>query len=258
MTSTTLQQTRPLAGRTAIVTGAASGIGAAIAERLAADGAAVALLSRRTDRLDELAARITKDGGTALSVAVDVTDQDSVDRGVEEISSRLGSVDLLVNAAGVMFSSPIQEGRTEEWARTIDTNVTGVLRLAGAFVPGLIAAAAEGRTADLVNISSIAADGVYPAFGVYSASKAAVTQLSASLRADLSPYDVRVTNLEPGLVDTELRTHVAGGSRAMIDGMFEQLGSLGAEDIADLIAYVVSRRRDINLRHLVALPTRQV
>jgi NADP-dependent 3-hydroxy acid dehydrogenase YdfG len=246
--------TLPLTGRTAVVTGAASGIGAAIAERLAADGASVALLARRTERLDELASRI---GGSAFGVGMDVTRQESVDRGVEVITERLGRVDLVVNAAGVMLAAPIQEARSDDWARMIDTNVTGVLRLIGAFTPDLIEAAASGGTADLVNISSIGSHLVFPGYGVYGATKAAVTQLSNAIRADLSPYDVRVTNVEPGLTESELGTHLSEEAQVGLESMFDAIGPIASADIADLVAYVVSRRREVNLSHLVVLPTRQ-
>jgi NADP-dependent 3-hydroxy acid dehydrogenase YdfG len=254
---TVLQQstsTLPLTGRTAVVTGAASGIGAAIAERLAADGASVALLARRTDRLDELAERI---GGSAFGVGMDVTQQSSVDRGVEVIGERLGRVDLVVNAAGVMLAAPIQEARSDDWARMIDTNVTGVLRLIGAFTPGLIEAAAAGGTADLVNISSIGSHLVFPGYGVYGATKAAVTQLSNAIRADLSPYDVRVTNIEPGLTESELISNMSQEAQVAVEGMLGAIAPIASADVADLVAYVVSRRREVNLSHLVVLPTRQ-
>jgi NADP-dependent 3-hydroxy acid dehydrogenase YdfG len=250
-------RTLPLTGRNAVVTGAASGIGAAIAERLAADGASVALLSRRTDRLEDLGTRITAAGGAAYSVGVDVTSQDSVDRGAEVIAERLGRVDLVVNAAGVMLAAPIQDRRADDWARMIDTNVTGVLRLIGAFTPDLIAAAAGGRTADLVNISSIGSHLVFPGYSVYGATKAALTQLSNALRADLSPLDVRVTNVEPGLTESELGTHLLDDQQEMLAGMFKAIGPLESADIADVVAFAVSRRRDVNLRHIIALPTRQ-
>jgi NADP-dependent 3-hydroxy acid dehydrogenase YdfG len=245
-----------LSGRIAVVTGAASGIGAATAERLAADGASVALVSRRTDRLEKLATRISTAGGTALAVPLDVTDPDSVARAAETIATRLGRVDLLVNAAGVLLETPVQA--VDEWVRTIETNVTGVLRVTAAFTADLVKTAAAGGTADLVNISSVMAHQEFPGYAAYSASKAAVTQLSASLRADLAPRDVRVTNIEPGIVDSELRTHVSDEEQATLAGVVEQVGALEAADIADLIAYAVTRRRDVNLSHLVALPLKQV
>jgi NADP-dependent 3-hydroxy acid dehydrogenase YdfG len=244
----------PLAGRNAVVTGAASGIGAAIAERLAANGAAVALVSRRQDRLDDLAGKL---GPQAFGVGMDVTSPDSVDAGVAQIHERLGQADLLVNAAGVMLAAPVEQVRLDDWTRMIDTNLTGALRLIGAFTPDLIAAGSQGRTADLVNISSIGAHLVFPGYGVYGATKAALTHLSTSLRADLSPYDVRVTNIEPGLTDTELATHLDADGQDLIAAMNDQIGALTANDIADVVTFAVSRRRELNLRQIIALPTRQ-
>ncbi|WP_411089007.1 SDR family oxidoreductase [Streptomyces sp. 061-3] len=247
-----------LAGRTAVITGAASGMGAATALLLAARGARVALLARRADRLEEVAARVTAEGGEALVVAADVTDQASVDAAAERVHTAFGEVDLVVNAAGVMLPNPVDEGRTDEWQRMLDTNVSGALRIIRAFTPDLVAAAAGGRTADLVNISSIGAHITFPDYAVYGATKAALSYLSASLRTEFSPRDVRVTNIEPGLTDTELGSHIDNAELSgQLDGMFDALGSLSGDDIADLVAYTASRPRHVNLRQLIVLPTRQ-
>ena len=247
-----------LAGRTAVITGAASGMGAATARLLAAQGVRVALLARRAERLEELAAKITADGGQALALAADVTDQASVDAAADRVHREFGRVDLVVNAAGVMLPNPVDAGRSDEWQRMLDTNVAGALRVIRAFTADLVAAAAEGRTADLVNISSIGAHIAFPNYAVYGATKAALTYLSASLRTELGPRDVRVTNIEPGLTDSELAGHVDNAELSgQLDGMFEALGGLSSDEIADLIAYTTSRARHINLRQLVVLPTRQ-
>ncbi|THA66094.1 SDR family oxidoreductase [Streptomyces sp. A0958] len=247
-----------LAGRTAVITGAASGMGAATARLLAAQGVRVALLARRADRLEQLAAKITADGGQALAVTADVTDQASVDAAADRVHAEFGRVDLVVNAAGVMLPNPVEAGRADEWQRMLDTNVAGALRIIRAFTADLVTAAAEGRTADLVNISSIGAHTLFPHYAVYGATKAALTYLSASLRTELGPRDVRVTNLEPGLTDSELAGHVDNAELSgQLDGMFDALGGLSADEIADLIAYTTSRARHINLRQLVVLPTRQ-
>ncbi|MFG3529470.1 SDR family oxidoreductase [Streptomyces sp. NPDC047917] len=249
---------RTLAGRTAVITGAASGMGSATARLLAAQGVRVALLARRAERLEELAAAIKEAGGEALAVATDVTDQASVDAAAELVHQTFGRVDLVVNAAGVMLPNPVDEGRTDEWQRMIDTNVTGALRIIRAFTADLVAAAAEGRTADLVNISSIGAHIMFPNYAVYGATKAALTYLSTSLRTEFGPRDVRVTNIEPGLTDTELAGHVDNAELSgQLDGMFDALGGLSSDEIADLIAYTTSRARHINLRQLIVQPTRQ-
>jgi NADP-dependent 3-hydroxy acid dehydrogenase YdfG len=247
-----------LSGRTAVVTGAASGMGAAVATLLASSGARVALVSRRADRLAELAEKITANGGRALSVPVDVTDADAVAAAVTTIHAELGRVDLVVNNAGVMLPNPITDGRADEWQRMIDTNVTGALRIAHAFIADLIAAAADGGTADLVNVSSIGAHVVFPNYAVYGATKAALSHFSAVLRAELGPKDVRVTNLEPGLTDTELGSHLDNPELSeQLDGMFATIPALTSEEVADVVAYVTSRPRKVNLANVVLVPTRQ-
>ncbi|WP_067703842.1 SDR family oxidoreductase [Nocardia jejuensis] len=247
-----------LAGRTAVVAGAASGMGEQTALLLAASGARVALLARRADRLETLAAKIEAEGGTALAVPVDVTDSASVTAAAERVHEVFGPVDLVVNSAGVMLPNPITDGREDEWARMIDTNLGGRLRMIRAFVPDLLAAADAGRTADLVNISSIGAHVPFPTYAVYGATQAAITQLSATLRAELGPRKVRVTNIEPGLTDTELATHIDNPEiSGQLDYMFEAVSALSAGDIADLIAYTTSRPAHVNLRQAVILPTQQ-
>ncbi|MGW7208085.1 SDR family oxidoreductase [Streptomyces sp. NPDC054837] len=247
-----------LSGRTAVVTGAASGIGEAIAVLLAARGAKVALLARRQERLDAVVEKIRADGGQALAVVADVTDDGSVDAAVERIRAAYGAVDLVVNSAGVMLPNPVDDGRVDEWQRMIDTNVTGVLRMIRAFTADLVGAAAEGRTADLVNISSIGAHITFPNYAVYGATKAALTYLSQSLRGEFGPRDVRVTNVEPGLTQTELASHIdSEGLREQIGGMVDAVGALSAEEVADVVAYVASRPRHVNLRQIMVLPTRQ-
>ena len=243
-----------LAGRTAVVTGAASGIGEAVAVLLAAHGARVALVARRAERLTAIAGKIKADGGQALAVAADVTDETSVADAAAGIHAEYGTVDLVVNCAGVMLPHPV-----DEWQRMLDTNVTGVLRMIGAFTGDLVGAAADGRTADIVNISSIAAHLSFPNYAVYGATKAAVTYLSEALRGEFGPRDVRVTNIEPGFVESELRTHISDADLSrQVEGMLDEVGALSAEELADLVAYATSRPRRVNLRQIIALPTRQV
>lgn len=243
--------------RVAVVTGAASGIGAATARALAAHGMSVALFARRAQRLEHLAADVNASGGRAIAVPVDVTDNDAVTAATDTIHDRLGDVDVVVNNAGVMLAAPLEEYRFDDWRRMVDTNLLGVLRIIRAFTPDLVKSAADGRSADLVNISSIGAHVSFPQYAVYGATKAAVTHLSTSLRTELGPQGVRVTNIEPGLTDTELVNGLSPQGRDTVLGMQETIGVLRPEDIADLVGYAVTRAKGVNLRHIVALPTGQ-
>jgi NADP-dependent 3-hydroxy acid dehydrogenase YdfG len=247
-----------LTDRVAVVTGASSGIGEATAYALAAGGAKVALLARRGDRLADVAAKITADGGQALAVEVDVTSAASVVAAGAAVRAAFGRVDLVVNNAGIMLPAPIEDVRTDDWTWMIDLNITGALRVIGEFTADLLAAAADGGTADLVDISSVAAHGMFPNFGVYGATKAALTHLSANLRTEFSPRDVRVTNIEPGLVESELVSHMDPGQAAALENAFAGVGRLSSEELGDVVAYATSRPRHVNLRQIVVLPTRQV
>ncbi len=248
----------PLAGRIAVVTGASSGIGAASGKALAARGASVALLARRKEKLDALAAEIREAGGNAVVVTVDVSKQASVDAAAESVHRQLGKPDIVVNNAGVMLPAPIAERRTSDWERMIDLNVTGAVRVIGAFVPDLLEAAAQGRPADLVNVSSIAAQNLFPNFAVYCATKAAISHLSRNLRAELGPRDVRVSMVEPGIVATELQSHVTDqGALNWLAGAKKTMTWLEPENVAETMAFTVSLPSHVNLQQITIMPTRQ-
>jgi NADP-dependent 3-hydroxy acid dehydrogenase YdfG len=248
--------TYDLNNRTAVVTGAASGIGAEIALVLARSGAKVALLARRAERLQDLADKIAAEGGQALAVAADVTGD--LTGAVEAVHAAFGRVDLVVNNAGVMLANPITEGRDDEWHRMIDTNLKGLLNVTKAFTADLVEAGATG-TADLVNISSIGAHLTFPNYAVYTATKAAVTHLSANLRTELGPQGVRVTNVEPGLVHSELADHIDNADvSASLAQWREAMPPLNPADIGDVVGFATSRPKQVNLRQIMVLPTVQV
>lgn len=247
-----------LENRTAVVTGASSGIGAAIARTFAAQGARVALVARRKDRLDALRAEIEAAGGTAVAVAADLVDPGAVDGAVREVAATLGRVDLVVNAAGILVPGFIDgEDAADEWRRQLDVNVSGPLHVFRAFLPDLLAAAADGGPADLVNISSIGAARVEPGAAVYAATKAFVSHLSRNLRNELSPRNVRVTNVEPGVVITELLSASPLGV-AWLEDMKTKIDPLAAADLAEVVAFAVGRPAHVNLAELTVVPTRQV
>ncbi|GAA1564613.1 SDR family NAD(P)-dependent oxidoreductase [Kribbella sancticallisti] len=249
---------KSLTGRVAVITGASSGIGEATAEHLAALGASVAVLARRTDRLNELVARIEKDGGTALAIAVDVTDAAAVRSAADRVAAELGGADLLFNNAGVMLAGPIEELATDQWQRQIDLNITGLMNAIGAFTPQLAAAAAERGVADLINTSSIGAQNIYPNFAVYCGTKAYVTHLSRQMRAELGPKNVRVSALEPGFVSTELQSHVTDEATVeWLAGAREALEWLAPQDIAETVGFLATLPPRANLQQITIMPTGQ-
>lgn len=254
-----MSQNLPLAGRIAVVTGASSGIGEATARKLAEQGAAVALFARRKDRLDALAAEIRAAGGRAFPIAVDAKDKTAIEGAARAVAAELGNVDLVVNNAGVMLPSGIEEHRVADFEQMIDVNLTGVMRIVDAFVDPLVAAAKKGGPSDLINISSIGAHGVFATFAVYCATKAAVTHLSRNLRAELGPKHVRVSVIEPGFVNTELQGHMTDeAAKAWIAEAKTQITWLTADDLANLIAFTVGLPRHVNLPHVTIMPTQQV
>jgi NADP-dependent 3-hydroxy acid dehydrogenase YdfG len=249
----------PLSGRVAVVTGASSGIGRATALALAADGARVAVTARRQDRLDALAEEIAAAGGTALPLALDVTDPAAVERVAATVAERFGRADLVFANAGVMLPEPIEALRRDQWDHQIDLNLKGLLHTVEAFLPDLVTAAAEpDGVADLVLTSSIAAQHLFEGFAVYSASKAFVSHLGDHLRMELGPKFVRTSVLEPGITQTELKDHVTNdGARQWLAGAAESMELLVADDVARTAAFVVAQPRRVNLSHVRILPTQE-
>ncbi|MBB6347033.1 SDR family oxidoreductase [Nonomuraea muscovyensis] len=255
---TTQTSARPLAGRVAVVTGASSGIGEASAEHLAELGARVVVLARRADRLDDLVARIEKNGGSARALALDVTDVAAVRAAADRVVAELGGADLLFNNAGVMLPAPVEELATDQWQRQIDLNVTGLMNVVGAFTPQLVEAAGERGVADLINTSSIAAQNIFPNFAVYSATKAYVTHLSRHLRAELGAKNVRVCAIEPGIVGTELQSHVTDeGALAWLEGSKQAMEWLTPQDVAQTVGFVATLPPRVNMQQITVMPTGQ-
>ncbi|MES9537350.1 MULTISPECIES: SDR family oxidoreductase [unclassified Actinomadura] len=248
----------PLSGRVAVISGASSGIGEATAEQLAAQGATVVLLARREDRLADLVARIEKDGGSAVAIGVDVTDAAAVQAAADRVAAELGGADLLFNNAGVMLPAPVEELAADQWKHQIDLNVTGLMNTIGAFVPQLVAAGTERGVADLINTSSIAAQNIFPNFAVYSATKAYVTHLSRHLRVELGAKNVRVAAIEPGIVGTELQSHVTDpGAQEWLEGSKETMEWLTPQDVAATIGFLAALPPRVNLQQVTIMPTGQ-
>jgi NADP-dependent 3-hydroxy acid dehydrogenase YdfG len=251
--------TEQLDNTVALVTGASSGIGAATARELARRGAAVAIAARRLDRLVGLAEEIRQDGGTALPIETDVTDQEQVRHLVRHTVDSLGRLDTVVNNAGVMLLGPIEDAPVEEWDRMIDLNLKGLLYVAHAALPHLLDAAGQDprHVADLVNISSVAGRVARRNSGVYNLTKHGVGAFSESLRQEVTGRHVRVSLVEPGAVDTELPNHIRDEIRDQMMSRLSDIERLEAEDIADAIAYIVTRPRRTAINELLIRPTEQ-
>ncbi len=249
----------PLTGTVALVTGASSGIGEATARHLAALGADVALVARRRDRIETLAAEIATTGRRALVLEADVTDREQAEGAVTRTVEELGRLDTLVNNAGVMLLGPIGDAPVEEWEQMVSVNVMGLLYCAKAALPHLLDAAESGdrRTADLVNVSSVAGRVVRRGSGVYNATKHAVGAFSESLRQEVTQRLVRVGLVEPGAVATELAGHNRPEVLEGIRRRFAELERLQAEDIADAIGYMVTRPRHMAVNEMLIRPTEQ-
>ncbi|CAM5240578.1 MULTISPECIES: SDR family oxidoreductase [Streptomyces] len=248
----------PLSGRVAVVSGASSGIGAAAAERLAGLGATVVVLARRKDKLDRVVKTIEAAGGTALALAVDVTDRAAVQSAADQVAAAYGRADLVFNNAGVQLISGIEELKVDDWQRQIDLNITGLMNVIAAFLPHLTDAAAQGKPADLINTSSIAATRILEKFSVYSGTKAYISHLTRLLRVELGRKMVRVATIEPGMVDTELPDHVTDPDASeLMAGLIRDIDVLQSADIAETVAFMAAVPRHVNLTEITILPTAQ-
>ncbi len=243
----------------ALVTGASSGIGAATARTLADQGAAVALVARREERLEQLAQDITRDGGHALVIATDVTDKMQARAAVARTVAELGRLDILVNDAGVMLLGPIENAPLDEWEQMVRLNVLGLLYTTHAALPHLLKAAEDAprRVADLVNVSSTAGRVARNGTGVYAATKFGVVAFSESLRQEVTRRHVRVAVVEPGFVATELQSHVREEVRQEALQVLSGVDPLQAEDIAEAIGFIVTRPRRAAVNELLIRPTEQ-
>jgi NADP-dependent 3-hydroxy acid dehydrogenase YdfG len=235
-------------GRVAVITGASSGIGEATARALSRDGYRLALLARRADRIEALATEL----GDAIAIVADVTDRDSLLAAAARIEEELGGADVLVNNAGVMLLGPFTSDQHEEQRRMIETNLLGAVAAAEVFVDQL-----KDGGGDLVNISSVAGRTARPGNAVYAATKWGMGGWSEGLRQELQP-DVRVMLIEPGAVATELTDHITHGDTKQAAEQMYANESISAEDIAEVIAFALSRPHGVSLNEILIRPTGQV
>lgn len=238
--------------RTALVTGATSGFGEACARRLAATGWRVVLAGRREDRLAALRSELGAD--RAFALPLDVRDREGVAAAIASIPAPFAEPDLLVNSAGLALGlEPAQRADLDDWDTMIDTNVKGLAYVTRAVLPGMVAR----DRGQIVNIGSVAGAWPYPGGNAYGATKAFVAQFSRNLRADLVGTRVRVTNIEPGLAETEFSVVRFKGDEAKASKVYAGMEPLTGDDIADLVHYVANLPERVNVNTLEVMPTAQ-
>lgn len=244
----------PTSIRTALITGASSGFGEAIARRLAPAVSGMILLARRKDRLEKLAGELARPGLTVGVAAADIRDMPAVRGALKPHVALLERLDVLVNNAGLALGlEPAWETRLANWQQMVDTNVTAVLNLTREFLPGMVAR----NRGHIINVGSVAGNYPYPGANVYGASKAFVRQFSLCLRADLLGKMIRVTNIEPGLAETEFSLVRFAGDAERAKGVYQGTQPLTGSDIAEAVAWCASLPEHVNINTLELMPTCQ-
>ncbi|MHB1957987.1 MAG: SDR family NAD(P)-dependent oxidoreductase [Acidobacteriaceae bacterium] len=239
----------PLAGKIAFITGASSGIGAACAESFAHAGARLLLAARREDRLREMAADLRAEGAEDVhTIALDVRDKKQVEAVVDGLPAAWKAINILINNAGLSRGlEKVYEGHVDDWEEMIDTNVKGLLYVTRAVVPGMV----QRGNGHVVNIGSTAGHMTYPNGAVYCATKAAENRITEGLREDLLGTPVRVTTIDPGMVETEFSKVRFHGDEGRAAKVYQGLTPLQAEDVADAILWAVTRPAHVNIAQVV-------
>jgi NADP-dependent 3-hydroxy acid dehydrogenase YdfG len=244
-----------LKGKIVFITGASSGIGAATALAFAAEGARLLLAARRADKLAEVASLALKSGAAAIhTISLDVRDRGAVQKAIDELPPEWAAIDVLVNNAGLSRGlDKLYEGKIEDWDEMIDTNVKGLLHVSRAVVPGMVK---RGR-GHVVNMGSTAGELTYPNAAVYCASKAAERAINDGLRQDLLGTPVRVTTVDPGMVETDFSLVRFHGDAERAAKVYQGVTALTPADVADAIMWAVSRPAHVNIARILLTPVQQ-
>ena len=242
-----------VAGKVVVVTGASSGLGEATARYLAERGATVVLGARRTDRLHALVDEITRSGGRAFARATDVTNAAQVQALVDGAVEKYRRVDVIVNNAGVMPHSPLERRKIDDWNRTIDVNIKGVLYGIAAALPHM----QRQKSGHIINVSSVAGHRVGPGSAVYAATKTAVRVISEGLRQEVKPWNLRTTIISPGAVATELPTSITEADIATGIGQFYEQYAIPPDSFARAVTFAISQPEDVDVNEILFRPTRQ-
>ncbi len=243
-----------LKNKVVLITGASSGIGKATAMKLAKEGASVVLCARSEDEINNLKKKIENDGGKALVVKTDVTKPADFEKAVTQTLTEYGTIDVLVNNAGLMPLSYVEKLKTDEWEQMVDVNIKGVLNGVAAVLPTM----RKNKSGHIINISSSAAHNYFPGGAVYCATKAGVKMFSEGLRKELAPeYGINVTSIEPGAVDTNLFESITDDDiKEKLKGM-KEMTKMEAEDIANSIFYALNQPDRVNINDVYLMPTEQ-
>ena len=237
-----------------VITGGSSGIGYSTAKALAKKGAKIVAGARRLDKLETLKKEITDDGGEIIICETDVTKKSDCDNLVKQAIDKYGTVDVLINNAGLMPLSFVKSLKIDEWDRMIDVNIKGVLYCTAAVVPTMV----EKKSGHIVNISSVAGRVVFPAGSVYCATKHAVTAFSEGLRQELSVRkNIRITSIEPGVVQTELTNTITEKALEAFVEKHKEMEGLKAEDISNAIIFAIDAPSHVNVNEILVRPTAQ-
>jgi len=242
-----------ISGKVIVITGASSGLGEAAARLLAAEGATVVLGARRVDRIQSLAAALTASGAKALARSTDVTNPDQVKALVDEAVQHFGRIDVMINNAGLMPHSPLERLKIEDWNRTIDVNIKGVLYGIAAALPHM----QRQKSGHIINVSSVAEHSVRPGGAVYSATKHAVRVISEGLRQEVKPYNIRSTIISPGAVATELPDSITEPDVAAGIKSFYEKYAIPAESFARIVAFAISQPAEVDVNEILFRPTNQ-
>ena len=240
-------------GKVVVITGASSGMGDATARHLSALGAAVVLGARRADRLEALASDLSARGGKALGIATDVTKRGEVQRLVDTAVRQFGRIDVMLNNAGIMPLAPLERLNFDDWERTIDVNLKGVLYGIAAALPHM----QRQKSGHIINVSSVVGHKIAPMYAVYSATKFAVRALSEGLRQEVKPYNIRTTIISPGAVATELPNSITEADVAA--EIRKVVGDIGVspDSFARMVAFAMSQPDDVDVNEILFRPTRQ-
>lgn len=239
----------------ALITGATSGLGKAIALRLGKEGYNLIITGRRKDKLEELDREISINfGSTVLPLCFDVRKYDEVETALGNLPEKWKNIDVLVNNAGLAVGlDPIHKGEVDDWERMIDTNVKGLLYVTRMVTPVMV----ERCSGHIINIGSIAGKAVYPNGAVYCATKYAVNALHQGMRMDLLPYNIRVTQICPGAVETEFSLVRFKGDKGRADQVYTGYENLVADDIAESVYFAISQPPHVDIQDMLVMPTAQ-